>query len=449
MKKALFLLILIFTFNISFALMIDDAIKVAMENNETIKISKEKLKYSNAKILESFSGFLPQLNSQFTWNRNDQMPSMKYITKTMVVGTKVVTATTGMDFVYEMKNTYDGKLTFQQPLFTGGKLLNGLRISLKNKEVSEYDLQKTKLQLVYDVKKAFYSVLLAKEMLKVAKEAYDQAERHAKKVQDMYEQGISSKFDSLRANVQLSSAKPNLIKAENGLKLAQSAFNLTLGLNPESECSIEGELSYNFENENKDFNAKEYALSNRPELKMMDIQEKISKIAVSLAIGNYFPTLALVANYGKSKGSRMIDSSSGSGWMDGWSDAWAIVGNVSFPIFDASRVPKILSANSNLKQVQITKEQLKKGIMLEIDSTMLQMNEAKEIIASAEESVKQAEESLKIAQVSYKNGVITNLELMDTQTMLTQVKMQYAQAVFGYIDAKAKLDKAVGKLEMK
>jgi outer membrane protein TolC len=103
---------------------------------------------------------------------------------------------------------------------------------------------------------------------------------------------------------------------------------------------------------------------------------------------------------------------------------------------------RVKQARSGLRQIQLGKEQLSDGIGLQVRAAFFGFQEAKELLKAQEETVQQAEESLRIANLRYKNGIITNVELMDAELAYTQAQTNQFNALHDYAIAVAKLEKA-------
>ena len=131
---------------------------------------------------------------------------------------------------------------------------------------------------------------------------------------------------------------------------------------------------------------------------------------------------------------------------DEWKTDWNFTLALSLPIFDGFLTrAKVRGAQSDLKQLDITEKQIRDLIQLEISQVISDLNLARENILSQEENVKQAKESLRIATVQYEKGMLTNLELMDTEFALTVAETNYLQALSDYLIAEAKYEKAIGE----
>ena len=121
---------------------------------------------------------------------------------------------------------------------------------------------------------------------------------------------------------------------------------------------------------------------------------------------------------------------------------------LSVPIFDGLGTrARVKQAKGAVRQIQIGKEQLINGIGLEVRSAFSSFEEAEELLKVQDETIQQAQESLRIANLRYKNGMITSIELMDTELALTQAQTNYSNALNDYVIAIARIKKAIGSKE--
>jgi outer membrane protein TolC len=209
-----------------------------------------------------------------------------------------------------------------------------------------------------------------------------------------------------------------------------------LGISLEDSVNFEGAL--NFESTEVDKSqAEEFAFENRSELKSIFYQKGIGQEALVIAKATNKPNLLGSASYSYKRPFYSIDE---------WKTDWNFTFLVSVPIFDGFLTrSKVSQARSDLKQLDITEKQIQDLIKLEISQAISDLNLARENIVSQEENVKQAKESLRIAKVQYQQGLLTNIEEMDTELALTIAQTNYLQALSDYLIAKAKYEKAIGK----
>ena len=399
-------------------LTLEEAIRVALANNREILVAKEKVEEAKQRTKEAKAGYFPTINLGGTYTRLNEAPSMSIPDYGSVEMGKA--------------DNYLSKLSVNQPLYTSG------RLNYANKGASLYyqklqeDLKNTQNKITFQVKKAFYGVLLAQENVEVTEKALDQAKRHLSVVEDFFKVGVVSRFDLLRTRVEVANLKPDLIQARNNLRLSQESLANLLFL-PSASLKLEGELSF----EPLKIILEEVidkALKERSDLRSFKLQKEMSEVALKLAEVENKPTLALVGNY---------QYQNPSGGKDEWGEEWNLNLVLSIPFFDgwANRA-RAAQRRSQIKQIDLSLQQLEAGIDLEVKKAFWDLEASEGRIYAQEKNIEQAEEALSIAEVRYKSGAITNLEVLDAQLALTRVRLGYLKALYDNNVAMAELEKA-------
>lgn len=402
-------------------------LKIALKENPQIKIAEQQLVSAKAKKREVFAGYLPDISA-----------SASYIKRKEVEGASAFSGFTSVSPTFRFSfadEIYDNKLTLTQPLFMWGKIYQSNRQASLNYKYTEEEYRKTKQEITYKVKEAFYRCILAKQMVSISKEAYEVTDAHLKVIEKFYDEGRSSSYDVSRVKVSLANAKTNLIRAENGFDLAKQSLINILNIK-EKDAEFTGELEYlpvdfvldNLINE---------AFGNRPELKQIAFQEDISKSLVKLASSGNKPNIAVTA-YTEWQNTELEEKN--------WYNSWTAVAVLSMPIFDGfSTFQKTKQAKSNLEQVKLSKESLEEGLKLEVRAAYLNYKQAKDSIEANKENVTAAKDNLTTAQKRFQLGLMTDIEVRDAQLSLTQAETNYIQALYDYNVAIASLEKAVGR----
>jgi len=425
-KKLLFVVVFsslfLFSCNTLQAITVEEAIDVALENNLQVLLAEEKLKEAEQGIKGAVAEYFPSLSFTGNYTHLGEVPSM---------------AIPGFgEFPMGEQDTTSLTLSLTQPLYTSGKLTLSKKQAQLNYEKALQDLKNTRTELVFKVRQSFYSVLLARESVKIAKKALDQAELHLKVVESFYKTGRASRFDLLRAKVEVANLKPEFIKAKNSLDLAKENLAIILS-SPSSSFKVEGNLEFEPLNLSLD-EAIKTALSSRSDLKGLLLMQKITELALHLVKAQNSPTFSLVGNY-------EYTTSSG----DDWNKNWNVNLVLSFTLFDSGRMKaSIKQAESQLRQTEIAIKQLKDAICLEVKKAFWDMQAAKEALFAQRKNVEQAEEALRIAEGRYKSGTITQVEVLDANLALNKARLNYVRALYDYNLAKAALIKAMGREKM-
>jgi outer membrane protein len=403
-------------------LTLEKSIEIAFERNRQILAAKERLGIAKGELIVARAGFLPALSLGANYLRLGE-------------GQKISVGG-GSEVVVRGQDTYMATATIEQPIFTWGRIKNSYRQASSNQRISEEDYRKERNLLRFNVTESFYNLILAGELLNLSQESYAQMERHLRQVEKRYEDGLASKFDLLRARVELANLKPQLIRSRNSLTLAENRFKSLLGFPSQREVKPQGELKYQ-PTEIELSQAISEALKNRPEVISLKEQENIALAEARLASASNKPLLSAIYNYEFQKPYH---------WKDEWGKEWNAMVVLQFPIFSGfSTRGKVLQSTSQLREVKYNSQHKNEEIELEVRETYLSLRQEEETIISQRENVTQAEEAMSIAEKRYTSGLITNLEFMDTQLAVTQAKTAHLQALANYLIAKAKLTKAMGR----
>jgi len=404
------------------ALTLEEAIKMALSNNKEILIAKEKVKEAEQALRIAKGGYFPNLGLDVTYTHLSEVPSLS-----------LPGPPGGLEIEMGKQDSYLSKLTLTQPLYTSGRLGLTCRQAELNCQKVKEDLVSCQNEVIFQVKEAFYSVILAQDVLKVTRQALKQAERHLKVVEELFRTGAVSRFDLLRSQVEVANLKPDLIRAENNLRLAKERLANLLCITLDS-TKIEGELSF----EPVDISLEEAidrALRERSELKSLRLQREASEVSLSLARIWNLPSMSLVGNY------QYENPFEG---RDEWGSEWNINIVLSLSLFDGGvGKARIARRKSQLAQVELSLQQLEEGIILEVKRNFWEMKALEEVIYAQRKNVEQAQEALSIAESRYANGTATNLEVLDAQLALTRARTNYVKALYDYNVAKAKLERAM------
>ena len=401
-------------------LTLEQAVSIALEKNRDIARAGEYARYVQGKYLEERSAALPQLslNGSFAALSDRGLP--------------VVTG--GGSTQYD---TAAG-LSLSQPLFTWGKIGAAIRAAEVGLKTSDEQLRMARQTATRDVATAFYNVLLAKELLRLANENLMQKSRHSEEAKKRFAAGVATDYDVLAAEVAVDNARPGVIRGENQVRLARERLRFFLALEDE-EIDASGTLEPLVSQAVQFDDALKSAFSNRPELKDIAYRVGIYSELINIASADNKPRL---------------DLKGGVGWHqlefagirnDG--PAWNIGLYLSFPFFDGMRTDgKVAQARSELATREIEKQKLLDSIRLEVRTALNEVKESSEIFAALSGTVRQAERLLQMAEKGYELGVKIRLEVDDAQTSLLQAQINRAKAATDYLVARVNLEWTMGRL---
>ena len=328
-----------------------------------------------------------------------------------------------------------GTLTLRQPIFAWGRYYYNYQSATLGLEATQKELEAATNQLVLDVSEAFYRILVAQEFVRVAQQTVNRVEQQLKLARNLFEAGASTKFDVLRAEVQLANVKTQLIRSQNQVRTAKDAFKNLLNINLTEDIEVSGNLEIPI----GEFHLEsliQTAMDTRPELQQLELSERANQKRVDVAKTGNRPDLSFFANY-------QIDDSERLSQMN---RIWNLGLQINFPIFDGLATRNaVKQARSALKQTQLGKDQLVNAIEFEVRKAYRDLIETIALIDVQKETVEQAQESLRLANVRYENGMITSVELTDAQLALSQAEVNRLQSQHDYVVGLTRLEKAVGQ----
>jgi len=407
-------------------LSLERCLELALKNQPNIVAYWNSVKAAESRLGEAQSGFFPQASFSAGYNQTKQSVEVVKPNPVPPFGTTTET-------VDKISERYSASLGVSQTIFDFGKTYFQTKAQSNNLESAKMDLENITLQVAFNVKQAYYQLLVAMRDLEVSQETVKQFEQHLEQAKGFYEAGKKPKFDVTKAEVDLSNAKLNLIKMENALEVAKVNLKNAMGIPDSPDFSIEDNLEFeryeiNFEQ------AKSKAFESRPDLKSSLAKENAAKNSVKLAWTGYAPSLSGTAAYQWAGEDLPMD------------DGWSVGLNLNFPIFNGFLTQhQVNESKANLNIARANQELLKQSVLLEVQQAYLNLKAAEQSIPAAELAVKSAEENLELANARYSAGVGSPIEVTDAQVAYANAQLNYIQALYDYKIAQASLIKAMGE----
>jgi len=404
-----------------YAFTLNEAVGYALANNPGVVCARAQVNEARSGIVIARSSLLPALTLEGSYTRIGQPASISLIP--------------GEELVFSQENSWQGRASVAQPLFSGGRLLTMYQIARLRWDSTREAYERAKEEIAAQVALAYHRLQVAKEMEKLTRESYEQIERHVSQTEELYRNGLCSKLDYLRIQVELANSKPQLSQARNTVILAEESFKEILGLPTDSQLTLKDSLSYE-KHEVGLSTCLETAFANRSDLKQASIACKLAKKNKYLALTGNFPQLSFIYNYSYQRPYNFEDE---------WGGDWAAMVNLSFPLFSGFRTyGKLGEARSQVVQAQTNLQALKRRVEVEVKQAFLELRQAEETIESQKENVDAASEMVKLAEERYRNGLATNLEYLDAELALTRARTNHLKAIADYLDAWTALQKARG-----
>jgi outer membrane protein TolC len=394
---------------------LDRCIEIAVKSHPTIRAAAHTLKAGESRVGQAKSGYYPQISGSAGYSRID--PSS--------TAGRSVTRPGAYD-------SYSSSVNLSQNIFDFGKTAAQVQIQTLNLDSSRFDFDSAVASVVFGVRQSYWGLLRAQRNRNVGMEVVGQYEQHLNRAKGFFEVGMKPKFDVTKAEVDLSNAKLNLLKAENALRLAQAALSNAMGLAEAPDYRILDSLD--FQPAAVDLDAMlQRAYDRRPDLLAVLAKKKSLEESIVLQKKGYTPYVTGAAGYGWGGDSFPLDQ------------GWSVGATLNVPLFSGfSTRYQVEEARANLDVLKANEETLRQGVFLEVKQAWLNLQDAADRIGAAEIVVRQAAENLDLANGRYAAGVGNPIEVTDALVAQSNAKTNHIAALYDYKMAQATLEKATG-----
>lgn len=415
-------------------LTLEQALEIALSENPTIKIADQEIEIKRYAKQGTYASLYPQIDATAQYQRVIEKQTMS-----MDFGGQTQSIKVGSD------NSFNGGVTAAMPI-VNAQLWTSLKISALDVELAVEKARSSRLDMVEQVAKAYYSALMAKESLALYKRVYDNAVENNKNVKKKYDVGSVSEYDLITSNVTVQNAIPNVFEAENSVTLTLWQLKALLGIDLQKNIDVAGSLMDYESAMSYGYDLAQLNLEDNSTMKQFDIQEQQLQKALKLTKMANVPTLSINAAY--------LYTALGNDGKFFVRDAWnpySYAGvQLNIPIFagNAKRAAT-RQARLNLSNIQLQRENTERQLRVAIVQYINNMDTSVKQFHSANATVEQAQRGYDISVKRYEIGSGTLVEVDNSQLALTQAELSRNQSVYNFLTSKVALDKVLGKFENK
>ncbi|MBZ0198949.1 MAG: TolC family protein, partial [Ignavibacteriaceae bacterium] len=414
-------------------LTLSESLEIGLQNSKDLKISQSKLNSSDAKVSEINSMFLPQLKVMANYTRlSDNVPAFEVVTPFSPIPLKISEP---------VVDNYNLRLSLQQPLFTGFKLLSSRKAAKYNFNAAELEYSKERNEAAFTIHTSFWNYYRSQQIKNLLTNSLKQIENHLTNTKNFLENGLATQNDYLKLQVQYSNTKLQLIEAENNVDIARAVFNKLLNLPLESPTEISTE-EIKVEPVNLDVNALiTEAKNNRDEIESLSYRLKAANENITAARSGWFPGIFLTGNYNYSNPNTRYQPLTAA-----WNDTWDVGVTLSWDIWDwGSTSSKTTQAEEIAVQTETSLEKLTDNIEVEVYQSYLAVVKSKEKVDVSKLSLEQAAENYRITTEKYNSQLETSADLIDAEVSELQAKTNLKTALVEYEISKTRLEKSLGR----
>src|SRR5678815_4842465 len=449
---------------------LNQAILTALQRNPTLLNAEQEIKRARGVIIQVRAQALPQItaNANFQWIDPN-------LTGARVLGNTSTTTTGGTPSTGTAASLLEGvpssqvgdartplaaptpnpvrnieqsdisyaiSVTGTQLIFNG-TTFNQIRGTFFQRDSAYFAFRNVLDQLIATVKTQFYQIIVNRDLVSVNEENVRLLEAQLKDQQNRFEAGTVPRFNVLQADVQLHNQIPQLIAAQNNLRISKLQLAKTLGLDFQRRrgdsppLEVIGDMPY-IPRSIELVDAIEMGKQRRPFLKQARANVLNQLQQVRAAAGQYLPNITTTG------GGEWVSSPINSSWHD-ISKGWTALVQGSLPIWDSGAIAgQVIQQRALLSETKITYDDDVRQVELEIQTAYSNLQQNEELVKSQEKNVELADEALRLAKARLDAGAGVQLDVLNATVQLLTAQSTRLQALFGYNSSLAEFDRATG-----
>jgi outer membrane protein len=439
---------------------LDDVVRTALERNRELESASVELADAGQKVREAWGNVYPQVNAMSSFTRNLEVPAQ-------FLPARIFDPSAPEDMLIPLRFGFDnrwyGQVRLEQTLFQASVFI-GVGAANRYQALKREEFRGTAQQIATRARQAYLDVLLAEEGERLTENAVDRVRQTLEETRARYRAGLASDYDVLRLEVQLANLEPRLRKARADISAARRVLAAEIGMRGGDEVRVAGSLA-NLKLEpaandpanrqlldfsgirGEELRAEEVlelARRHRSDLQQLEHLHRVRIAQLRAEESEYLPRVALVALY---SATALEDGDpSFFGHAGGQRTFGREVGvQVTMPLFSGFQRPaRVQQRRMDVRQVEVQQRLAHVQVENLVRTLVDAVDEARSRTQAQERAVGQAQRGYQIARTQFREGISSQLELTDAETALRESEFNYAQAVYDYLMARARLDEAVG-----
>lgn len=444
---------------------LEECISYGLKNNVEVQNARLDEEIATARVKETVGIGLPQVSGSVTVQQSptQQRFFTQYIPESSFFLTQEQAADLGveegdvaaLENIFQLKGAGDASLSINQLIFNGSYIV-GLQASQAYKDLSIKSANQTREEMVMNISKAYYNVLIAQERLLLVDANLGRLDSLYRNTAAMYESGFVEKIDLDRLRVNINNLKVNKQSMENLNNLSTRLLKFQMNYPFEQELLLTGSLESEALQQVEVPDVTEWEYSNRPDYQVLQANYELQKLNIRNKYAEALPSISAFANLGYSTQSpdfggifKTEANFSGNDQIgpDKWYGYSTLGLRLSWNLFTGlQRSYQIQQEKLSLSKIDNGFKSLEKSIELDIQKSRDNLKDALDALDVQSENVALATNIFEITQVKYQEGVGSSLEVIEADTDLKEAQTNYYNALYDAIIAQLELKKALGLL---
>lgn len=411
------------------ALSLQQCVEIALQDNPTIKVADLEVKRMDYSKKEVLANLYPSIDFSVAYQRSIELQTLN-----MNMGGQSTKIKMGSDNMWNMG------FSAAMPIVNAA-LWKSICMSETQILSSLESARASRLDMVNNVNKTYYALLLAYASRDVIRQNYDIAKLNADVYKKQFEQGTASEYDVLRSSVQVTNIEPELLQADIAIRQCELQLKVLMGM--DSSVAIRPDITLEqMRSDMFGYTASlNRSLDNNTSLRSLDIQTKLAKQNETMKKFAWIPTLAVSYNM------NWNSLSNGNALKNQEFNPYSTVGvALSVPIFSGgSKYYSLKQAKVQTKELALQRENLVNSLNMQVDLAVDNINRQVRQIEASEQGMNQAAKAYEIMQKSFEIGAASYLNLRDSELANTSARLAYLQSIYNYLISSSELDMLLGR----
>lgn len=411
---------------------LEQALELAKRNNRDLQIAARQLERSQASLREAEADLYPSVTAQGSLTQSRSATSALSQAATRQ-------ATGGLGGNNETVNrTLNGTVGLSYDIFTSGERPARIRAAERQIRSDQLQVEINEQQIRLDVSGAYYNLQEADEAVRIQAAAVRNAEASLRDTQALERAGLGTRFDVLRAQVQLANARQDLTNARANQQVRRRELAQVLALPPSIDLAaadpVEAAGQWNLTLPQTIV----LAFKNRAELEQQLAQRELAEQQRRVALSALGPRVTLQAQYNV-----LNDLRDNQGFADGYS----VSAGFNWNLFDGGAArARANQQEANIRIAETRFAQARENIQLQVETSFTNLQSSFLNIGTSRQAVEQAREALRLARLRFQAGVGTQTDVINAENDLTRAEGNLITAILGYNRALASLQRSVTNL---
>jgi outer membrane protein TolC len=405
------------------SLSLNTIISEVTANHPLVKKAMEDLNVSDAKIGLAESNFLPNVDLASSYSRIGPIST--------------ITIPDMGSFSFVPHDNYSAAINVNQTIYDFGKTEKNVLLEKQGKELNQETIEQVKQKLAQTVIANYYTLVYLQEALKIKDEQLNTLNEHLNYIKKKQETGSATQYEILTTQVRISTIENQKTDIETARQVQVCQLNSLLGKPESTNQQVKRELNFQMPRLQNDALIVA-AMQNRDEMKLASEKAKLAQLRYNLTSSQNNPVFSAFLSGGIKNGYTPYLYDPKANFVAGF--------GLKVPIFDGKRIKyNLAQAQSAIQTNDQETEITRRGIVNEVVESEANVKASQKKVEQGELQLQQATHAYTLAKVRFESGVITNLELLEGSTAVSESRLQLLKAKIDYTISLYKLKSATGE----